>query len=287
MSITGSEASGREQLNGGGRVRGQGQQQQQQQQQQAGLMSQEEVEDLMDRKELLLTRLEMVLGGGKEGGVGLTNSNGSTITAAAAAAAAGGKSTVPPKAGDVHWDFLLKEMQWMATDFEQERASHLRQRKKCGKAVVSYFEKQGSREERLVREEQERRRRVAGRIAREVKGFWKKVNKVVAFKQKLEVDEGRKRAMDKHLSFLVGQTERYSKMVARNMVMGREGRRDGGRKSRRRRRRRTAAVVLGGGGGTDGEGGTEGGEEEEWGREGEEEEDDGSFSLEGEEGGSE
>jgi E1A-binding protein p400 len=96
-------------------------------------------------------------------------------------------------------------MQWMATDFEQERANHLRARRKMSKGVMTYFRTQGSREEKQLREQQERLKRVAHRVAREVKGFWKKINKVVAFKQKLEVDEQRKRAMDKHLSFLVQQ----------------------------------------------------------------------------------
>jgi hypothetical protein len=32
----------------------------------------------------------------------------------------------------------------------------------------------------------------------------------VAFRQKVEVDEARKKAMDKHLAFLVQQTERYA-----------------------------------------------------------------------------
>lgn len=166
-----------------------------------GEMKEEEEEELGDmlfRRELLARRLESLSAGG-----------------AGAVDGGEGKSTVPGRGPDVHWDYLLKEMQWMSADFQQERASHLRKRKKCAKAVVGYFKSMGSREERQAREEQEKRRRLAARIGREVKSFWRKVNQVVAFKQKLEVEEGRKRAMDKHLGFLLGQTERYSTMVAR------------------------------------------------------------------------
>lgn len=165
-----------------------------------GEMKEEEEEELGDmlfRRELLARRLESLSAGG-----------------AGAVGGGGRKSTVPGRGPDVHWDYLLKEMQWMSADFQQERASHLRKRKKCAKAVVGYFKSMGSREERQAREEQEKRRRLAARIGREVKSFWRKVNQVVAFKQKLEVEEGRKRAMDKHLGFLLGQTERYSTMVA-------------------------------------------------------------------------
>ncbi|CAN0220258.1 unnamed protein product, partial [Phaeothamnion confervicola] len=63
------------------------------------------------------------------------------------------------------------------------------------------------------REEAAALRRVASRMAREVHGFWGKVNKVIAYRQKVEADATRRKAMDRHLVFLVKQTERYSSML--------------------------------------------------------------------------
>ncbi|CAM9161632.1 unnamed protein product, partial [Choristocarpus tenellus] len=115
-----------------------------------------------------------------------------------------------------HWDYLLKEMMWMADDFMQERKRHMSQRRKQAKSVVLHFRGREAREAKKIREEQAAVRRVASRVAREVRGFWAKLNKVIAYKQRLEADETRRKAMDKHLVFLVKQTERYSSMLCEN-----------------------------------------------------------------------
>ena len=47
-----------------------------------------------------------------------------------------------------------------------------------------------------------------------------KINKVIAFKQKSESDDVRQKAMDKHLVFLVKQTERYTNMLSHNLTTG-------------------------------------------------------------------
>ena len=64
------------------------------------------------------------------------------------------------------------------------------------------------------REAQLEIKRRAARVAREVKSFWTKIDRVVAYKQRLEVDEQRRKTMDKHLVFLVRQTEGYSSALA-------------------------------------------------------------------------
>ena len=60
----------------------------------------------------------------------------------------------------------------------------------------------------LLQEEEQRVRRVASAIAKEVKRFWNKVDKLVTYKRQLQLEEKKKKAMDKHLDFLLGQTER-------------------------------------------------------------------------------
>lgn len=61
----------------------------------------------------------------------------------------------------------------------------------------------------LYQEEELRVRRVASGIAKDVKKFWLKVDKLVSYKQQLLIEERKKKALDKHLDFLLGQTERY------------------------------------------------------------------------------
>lgn len=50
---------------------------------------------------------------------------------------------------------------------------------------------------------------MASGIAKDVKKFWLKVDKLVSYKQQLLIEERKKKALDKHLDFLLGQTERY------------------------------------------------------------------------------
>lgn len=62
--------------------------------------------------------------------------------------------------------------------------------------------------------EEEAKRRLAARVGRDVKKFWTKIDKIISYKVKLQADEMRKAAMDRHLKNLVTQTERYASALA-------------------------------------------------------------------------
>lgn len=61
-------------------------------------------------------------------------------------------------------------------------------------------------------------RRVASQMAREVRMFWAKVEKVARLKVQMHLDLERKSAMDKHLQFMMQQTERYCNAVASKLT---------------------------------------------------------------------
>jgi len=44
------------------------------------------------------------------------------------------------------------------------------------------------------------------------------MEKLVVSKHQAKVDEKKKQVLDKHLNFLVGQTERYSRMLAKDIT---------------------------------------------------------------------
>lgn len=152
--------------------------------------SPEDLPTLMSKRAAAASRLDEITGG-------------KTIT----------KSTVPERT-DSHWDYLLKEMKWLSEDFEQERDRHLKSRRKVGKMVLTYFRQQGTKEERQAREQQLALRKIASKVsssyicsrmtmsvaqggflchasllgfqvARDVRTFWAKINRVVGFKQKV------------------------------------------------------------------------------------------------------
>ncbi|GAA0144325.1 hypothetical protein LIER_04807 [Lithospermum erythrorhizon] len=117
-----------------------------------------------------------------------------------------------------HWDHVLKEMAWLSKDFESERKWKLAQAKKVAIRATKGMVDQATKGERRVKEEEQRLRKVALNISKDVKKFWMKIEKLVLYEHQLELDEKKKKVLDKQLEFLLGQTERYSTMLAENLV---------------------------------------------------------------------
>ncbi|KAL0404989.1 UNVERIFIED_CONTAM: protein PHOTOPERIOD-INDEPENDENT EARLY FLOWERING 1 [Sesamum radiatum] len=82
-------------------------------------------------------------------------------------------------------------MVWLSKDFESERKWKLAQAKKVAIRASKGMLDQATRGEKRVK---------------------------VLYKHQLELDEKKKKALDKQLEFLLGQTERYSSMLAENLV---------------------------------------------------------------------
>ncbi|CAM4568323.1 unnamed protein product [Lepidochelys kempii] len=95
-----------------------------------------------------------------------------------------------------HWDYLLEEMQWMATDFAQERRWKMVTAKKMVRTVARYHEEKKLNEERARKEEQNKLRRIAASIAREIEYFWSNIEQVVEIKLQIEFQEKRKKALN-------------------------------------------------------------------------------------------
>jgi hypothetical protein len=123
----------------------------------------------------------------------------------------------PPR-GKAHWDYLLEEMAWMAHDFAEERRFKMALARRVSKEVLRYHQVRRTREEREARKEEQGLRRQATIIAREVLAFWQSVEKLVRHKHQIRLDQRKREALDKHLDFLVGQTERYSTMLAEELA---------------------------------------------------------------------
>lgn len=117
-----------------------------------------------------------------------------------------------------HWDHVLEEMVWLSKDFESERKWKLALAKKIAIRASKGMLDQATRGEKKLKEEELRLKKVALNISKDVKKFWTKIEKLVIYKHQLELDEKKKKALDKQLEFLLGQTERYSSMLAENLV---------------------------------------------------------------------
>ena len=117
---------------------------------------------------------------------------------------------------DTHWDFVMKEMMWLGADFQGERKRQVSLAKKCAASVKQFHKTKETRRLRELHQAEMKRRKLAAKVGRDLKGWWTKIEKIISYKQKLEADEERKKAMNKQLVFLVQKTERYSESLARH-----------------------------------------------------------------------
>lgn len=122
-----------------------------------------------------------------------------------------------PQRHKVHWDFLLEEMQWLATDFANERKWKKAAAKRCARMVQKHFQEKEMAAQKAEKAQEQNLKRIAAFVAKEIKTFWSNVEKVVEFKQQVKLEAKRKKALNEKLNFIVDQTEKYSKQVAEGM----------------------------------------------------------------------
>mmetsp|Transcript_7726 Transcript_7726/g.9661 ORF Transcript_7726/g.9661 Transcript_7726/m.9661 type:complete len:432 (-) Transcript_7726:4-1299(-) len=193
--------------------------------------------DLLLRKELVLNRIDVLTGkletqtscikkSSCSGSVSTSTLRTSSPVAAVAIGSLTSDNTnittspdeviiIPKKIKeDTHHDYLMKEMMWLSNDFQQERRRQISKARRISQSVLNFHKSKESRQKRDILEMEKNRKRLAARLGRDVKkGFWGKVERVILYKQKVQFEEERKKAMDRHLMFLVNKTELYSESL--------------------------------------------------------------------------
>ena len=61
-----------------------------------------------------------------------------------------------------------------------------------------------------------RKKKIAANISREVSKFWRQMYRVVEYKQRMQLEVVKKEALEKHLDFIVNQTERFTADLSKN-----------------------------------------------------------------------
>jgi E1A-binding protein p400 len=114
----------------------------------------------------------------------------------------------PPR-NKVHWDYVLEEAVWLATDFHEERKAKMATARKVARAVVKWHE-----------ERDLALRRLAATMARDVRAFWKRVGDLVRLRRQLTHERERKEEMSRRMDQLFDRTEQFSSMIARGLAAG-------------------------------------------------------------------
>jgi hypothetical protein len=120
--------------------------------------------------------------------------------------------------GKSHWDHLLEEMTWLSKEFARERRWKILQARKFANAVQRSKLDVESRVAAREHDEEKAIRKRAAWIAKEVATFWLKANRVVAFKVRTLLEAKKKEIMDRQLDALLGQTQRYSSLLAQRLT---------------------------------------------------------------------
>jgi len=122
----------------------------------------------------------------------------------------------------MHREFMLAEMKWLAADFKKEIKMKRVIAKKKARKIISYHKRK---KRELLQKSRKRLledRRVAKQHCRLVQGFWKKIDKIVFYKYRRQIEIAKAKLMEKHLDILVENTERLTKLLASNMIETRE-----------------------------------------------------------------
>ncbi|KAM3825855.1 E1A-binding protein p400 isoform 2-T2 [Vipera latastei] len=135
------------------------------------------------------------------------------------------------------WDYLLEEMQWMATDFAQERRWKMATAKKMVRTVARYHEEKHLNAERAKKEEKTKLRRIAATIAREIEYFWSNIEQVVEIKLQIEFQEKRRKALNLKRRAKKGKVSRHLE----DLLLEKEN--NLGSWSRRRKRKASASLT--------------------------------------------
>jgi len=117
-----------------------------------------------------------------------------------------------------HWDYVLDEMVWMATDFREEFKWKSVMRKKESKAVMRQFDELEARVARERRDEILRRRRQASFIGREIRRFWSQIDELAKYERSLEEERKKKEDRKRELDQLLDKTAVFTSKIAENFA---------------------------------------------------------------------
>ncbi|CAB4065314.1 Helicase ssl-1,Helicase swr-1,E1A-binding protein p400,Helicase SRCAP,Probable ATP-dependent helicase PF08_0048,Helicase domino,Protein PHOTOPERIOD-INDEPENDENT EARLY FLOWERING 1,Helicase SWR1,Helicase swr1 [Lepeophtheirus salmonis] len=118
----------------------------------------------------------------------------------------------------VHWDFVLEEMSWLSSIFQQEMKAKKLGAKKCAKMVQKHFSDKALSVARAEKAHEQHLKKLASFQAKEIREFWSNVEKFFEFRLQKRIEYMRKKALDEHLNFIVDKTEKFSNMLAESLA---------------------------------------------------------------------
>ncbi|CAI2349451.1 unnamed protein product [Caenorhabditis sp. 36 PRJEB53466] len=123
-----------------------------------------------------------------------------------------------PERNKTHWDYLLEEVKWMATDFRAETNTKRRIAKAIAHAIAKQHRDREIVVERAAEREIKEKKRMCASIAKMIRDFWQGVDKMVDIRAKEILESRLRKARNKHLMFMIGQVDEMSNIVQERLV---------------------------------------------------------------------
>ncbi|KAJ8905906.1 hypothetical protein NDN08_002409 [Rhodosorus marinus] len=119
-----------------------------------------------------------------------------------------------PPHGKSHWDYVVEEMVNISAEIREHSRWKSQSCKRIARAVQRYFADSNWRQEKQRRELELQLRRQASVASRDVRHFWKQIEQIAKYVYNQEQEVEKKAVREKQLHELLGQTEKYSSMIA-------------------------------------------------------------------------
>ncbi len=116
-----------------------------------------------------------------------------------------------------HWDYLLKEMEWMAKDFDRERKAKSANAKKLVRANAKYLSERVVVAERNERHKKQEAKKNAGMVAKMMQQYWKSIDKIVKHNYQVVYEHKRQIARERRLKDFVSKHLKLSERVAEEL----------------------------------------------------------------------
>ncbi|KAL3090210.1 hypothetical protein niasHS_006662 [Heterodera schachtii] len=125
----------------------------------------------------------------------------------------------PPRR-KLHWDYLLEEVRWIATDFTNERKAKKEWARKLAVRAKAEWHRLLSSTNEVKKKEQEEKeaKRICGTVAKKIREFWTNVDKVVEFRATEIVESRKRKALGQQLNFLVGAADKITSLLHEHMA---------------------------------------------------------------------
>uniref|UniRef100_A0A8R1HSQ0 Uncharacterized protein n=1 Tax=Caenorhabditis japonica TaxID=281687 RepID=A0A8R1HSQ0_CAEJA len=125
---------------------------------------------------------------------------------------------VEPERNKTHWDYLLEEVKWMATDFRTETNNKKKFAKIFAHGIAKQHRDKEIEVERAAEREIKDKKKMCAGIAKMIRDFWQGVDKVVDIRAKEILESRLRKARNKHLMFMIGQVDEMSNIVQERLV---------------------------------------------------------------------